>query len=444
MANQVRIKGGPNLQWFLITLVILLIGGIQAVAYWIGFNLAIFAAVFLYLRYRHIPIITSLLDTDWYKFTMGQVVFHEFPDAWATYKFINRGKTQFPEGFDKALKKELKALSKVALTDAETDWLFFNTGLKHDYIEFLYDFWFDPNQVDIAQKDGVLDITISGPWQETILWEVPLMAIISELYFRMTGKVPDEETFTRMTDKADKLSQAGVQWSDFGTRRRFSKGIQEAVNMLMGAKEGFLGTSNPYFAMIFNMRPVGTYAHESVMAMQGMYPYAPAETNRRWMQLWMHEYQSQKARIALTDTLTTEVFLRDFDKEMADAFDGVRQDSGDPFAFARLIIKHYKDLGIDPKTKKIVFSDSLDADKAIALHREFSGEINCVMGIGTYLTNDCGHKPLNMVIKLSQIDFGDGDVYSVVKLSDDPGKYTGDAATAKRIKEQLGLEKAIA
>jgi nicotinate phosphoribosyltransferase len=439
MPNQVRISGGPNAQWYILTVVAFLLWGLKGLLIWFGITLGIVLSSILYFRYRHIAIIPSLLDTDWYKLTMGQVVFHQFPNANAIYQFINRGKTKFPEGFDEALRKELKYLSKLRLTDYEWMWLSDQWVLKPDYIKFLENYRFDLSQVAIEQKDGDLNILIKGPWVETILWEVPLMALISELYFRLTGKTCDMADFhTKTIAKADKMLNAGVKWSDFGTRRRFSFATQDALNEIMkNYTPGYIGTSNPFFAMKYNLRPIGTYAHEAVMAMQ--VKYSPTESNEKWMQHWLEEYcMNPNLLTALTDTLTTDVFLRTFRGDLANKFSAVRQDSGDPFAFAPKLIEHYKSIGVRPKDKKIVFSDSLDTDKACALHKAFNDEIPCLMGIGTHLTNDCGHKPLNMVIKLAAIDFGEG-FKTVVKLSDDHGKYTGDVLKIESVKKELGI-----
>ncbi len=439
MPNKVKVTGGPNLMWCYFTLLVLILLGWAAFFIWLSINLLLTGGILLYLRYRHIPIITSLLDTDWYKLTMGQVVFHQFPEAIATYRFYNRGKTQFPPGFADNLKKEIQLLSKVNLSLDEILWLEDQCVLKQDYIDFLEGYNFNPNQVIIEQTGGDLAIVIMGPWAETILWEVPLMALISELYFKITGKTYDQVEFIRNTDaKAKQMLEAGVKWSDFGTRRRFSKETQELVNATMlDYKAGCVGTSNPYFAMLYNVTPIGTYAHEAVMAMQAK--YSAKESNLKWMEHWWQEYgMSPKLLVALTDTLTTEVFLRTYEGDMLRKYTAVRQDSGDPFEFADKLITHYQKHNIDPKEKKIVFSDSLDADKACELQKAFGDKIPCVMGIGTNLTNDCGHKPLNMVIKLSNIDFGKGP-QPVVKLSDDKGKHTGNPETIDAVKRELGI-----
>jgi len=438
MPNKVKITFKPNAQWYIVTGLIALLGGMILFLGWIAANFIIALIIFLYLKYKCFPIITSLLDTDWYKLTMGQVVFHQFPEAKAFYRFINRGKTEFPPGFDIHLKNELQLLSYVQLTYEEWVWLADQFVLNQDYIDWLANYRFNPKQVKITQTEGNLDITIEGLWVETILWEVPLMATISELYFRLTGKTYDlYESFLSIKAKAEKLKMANVKWSDFGTRRRFSKEKQADVNAYMSVFKGFVGTSNPYFAMRYNLWPIGTYAHEAVMAMQAK--YGAAESNKKWMEHWLKEYcLNPQMLIALTDTLTTDVFLRTYKFDLLRKFAGVRQDSGDPFEFAKKIIQYYKDNNINPKTQKIIFSDGLDVDKAIAINDEFKDEIQCVMGIGTNLTADCGHKPLNMVIKLTAIDFGDG-FKPVVKLSDDEGKHTGNPERIEEVKKELQI-----
>lgn len=438
MPNKVKVTFQPNVQWFVVTALVALLGGFTLFAAWIALNVLLNLIAFLYLRYKYFPIITSLLDTDWYKLTMGQVVFHQFPDAVASYRFINRGKTEFPPGFAERLKNEIQYLSHVHLTHEEWVWLSDQIALSQDYVDWLSHYRFDPKQVKIIQNEGNLDITIDGPWVETILWEVPLMAMISELYFELTGKKYDaHESFLNIKAKAEKLTAAGVKWSDFGTRRRFSKAAQADVCCYMSTYKGFVGTSNPYFAMIYNIWPIGTYAHEAVMAMQAK--YGAADSNKKWMEHWLREYcLSPQMLIALTDTVTTEVFLRTYKFDLLRKFAGVRQDSGDPFEFGKKIIQYYKDNNINTKSQKIVFSDGLDVDKAIAINNEFKDEIQCLMGIGTNLTNDCGHKPLNMVIKLTTIDFGDGPK-PVVKLSDDKGKHTGLPERIDEVKKELQL-----
>jgi nicotinate phosphoribosyltransferase len=203
----------------------------------------------------------------------------------------------------------------------------------------------------------------------------------------------------------------------------------------MSQYNGFQGTSNTQYAMKYKVTPIGTYAHEVISAMQA--GFGVKEANRKWMNLWLEEY-SGKMSIALTDTYTTKAFLKDFDLELANRFEGVRQDSGNPFEIGEILINHYESLGIDPKTKKVIFSDNLNPKKVLELNKAFKDRTNVIFGIGTNLTADCGHKPLNMVIKLTEADFGDGFKHAV-KLSDDVGKHTGDLETINKIKGELNV-----
>lgn len=376
--------------------------------------------------------IKSLLDNDQYKFNMCQVVFHYFPEVQVKYKFIDRNNQDYPEGMADAVKEEIKYLSQLKLTKNEKVFLSHH-HMKPDYLDWLETFQFNPEQVEVKQVDKKLNITITGPWKETIFWEVPLMAIISELYYKLNELNVVDTYYGLPKEKATKLSEAGVKWTDFGTRRRYSFALQYTINEVMRNFPGYLGTSNVYLAKLLNVKPVGTSAHEAVMAMEAKYGFRQA--NRKWLEFWMKEYGNELS-IALTDTLTTDVFLRDFDYELASKFNGVRQDSGNPYEFGEKIVKHYEKLGIDAKTKTIIFSDALTTDKAIGLHKCFSGRINTIFGIGTHFTNDTGHKPLNIVIKMHSADFGDG-FKNVIKLSDDIGKHTGDLATIKAAKEEL-------
>jgi nicotinate phosphoribosyltransferase len=381
-------------------------------------------------------IIQSLLDTDHYKITMGQVIFHRFPRAQARYEFINRGKTPFPEGFGAQVARHVQELADLRLTPTEADWLRKRVDyFKPTYLEWLANYRFDPREVSVGQVDGVLSMDVAGPWYRTVFWEVPLLALVSELYFG--GTAPASDWRDRIHQKAERLSAAGVQWVDFGTRRRFSYEVQRAVNDVMrDCRPLYLGTSNPYLAMMYDLPPVGTYAHEAPMAMQALVGFSSAD--RVWMEAWQEEYQGELG-IALTDTLTTRRFLSDvFEGRMARLFDGVRQDSGDPAAVAEMVIAHYEKLGIDPRSRRIMFSDSLTDQKLIALHERFRDRIEVAGGIGTFLTNDMGARPLNIVIKMTAADFGHGWV-PVIKLSDDPGKQSGDAARVALARQELGV-----
>ncbi len=383
------------------------------------------------------PILTSMLDEDCYKLFMGQVVFHDFPEAIVTYEFINRGKTEFPPGFADELNWQLELMATLEMTDKESLFLKGIPGMRPTYVEWLRGYRFDPSEVVVQQDGGALSVFIKGPWYRTIFWEVRLMAIISELYFKMTGKEADKLTMDRMIDKAKQMSDAGCLWADFGTRRRFSFDNQDRLVFAHKRFKGFIGTSNVYLAMKHNVKPIGTSAHEMVMGLSAKYGVKMA--NKMWMVHWSNHYRGLNG-IALTDTFTTDVFRRDWDSLYARLFDGVRQDSGDPEIWGEQMIAHYRYLGIDLKSKKFVFSDGLDPNTFIRLTNKFKEYVQVIGGIGTNLTNDCGPnvKPLNIVIKLASANFGQGSV-EVVKLSDVPGKHTGCPEAIRKVKEELGI-----
>lgn len=380
-------------------------------------------------------ILQSMLDTDHYKITMGQVIFNQFPEAVVHYRFFNRGQARFPPGFAARLRPEIEAMADLSTRPEEIAWLKNRVRyLKPAYLEWLAHYRFDPREVSVQESDGQLVIDIQGPWYRTVFWEVPLLAIVSELFFR--DATPASDWVARIRLKADKMAAAGVHWVDFGTRRRFSYAVQDKVNEVMRSyRPHFLGTSNPHLAMKHDVTPFGTYAHEGPMAMQS---FAGIRTcNRTWINAWVQEYQGDLG-IALTDTLTTPYFLRRFGLKETKLFDGMRQDSGDPIAIGEQIIAHYLRWKVDHHTKRIIFSDSLTDDRLIELHRHFASRILVTGGIGTFLTNDVGHRPLNMVIKLVAADFGDGMV-PTVKLSDDAGKYTGDPRRLENALWEIGL-----
>lgn len=383
------------------------------------------------------PILTSMIDDDLYKINMGSVAFHLFPRAMVTYEFFNRGKTEFPEGFDNYLRLQIQSMATLALTADEAAWLKTIPYIRPTYIEWLTGYRMNPSEVTVTQVGGNLFIRIYGPWYRTIYWEVKLMAVISELYFRMTGKLPQTDWEQRIENKAVKLQTNGCHWIDFGTRRRFSLEVQDAVVRLMRMARGFLGTSNPHLAHKYGVTAHGTYAHESVMAMSAL--YGPRMANKMWMKHWSDHFEGNVG-VALTDTFTTDAFLRDFGTYEARLFDGVRHDSNDPFAWGEKMLVHYRRMNILTSNKRLVFSDSLNDDKYIALDKYFRQWAQPVGGIGTFFTNDVGAHvtPLNMVIKMTKADFGFGEL-DVVKLSDNEGKHTGDQAAIRRVKAELGI-----
>ena len=383
------------------------------------------------------PIIKSMLDDDLYKQNMGSVVFHDFPRVVVTYKFFLRSKVEFPPNFATELNRQIQFLAQLEMTDAEANWLLSAVPyLRPTYIEWLRHYRMDPREVMVTQHGGTIGIEIKGYWYRTIFWEVKLMAIISELFFRLTGQSKNPDWEQRIIDKARKLEAAGCHWIDFGTRRRYSFEVQDALVRYMRPRVGFLGTSNPYLAMKYHTTPRGTYAHEAIMAMAAL--YGPKMADVIWREHWAEHFDGNMG-VALTDTFTSEVFWRDFSSYDARLFDGCRQDSGDEYVWGNQMLALYKRLGIPCSNKRMVFSNALDTDKYIAIDRHFRQFALPCGGIGTHFTNDVGVTPLNMVIKLTSADFGHGPV-GVVKMSDDLGKHMGSPMEIEHIQHELGLK----
>nr|WP_319495229.1 nicotinate phosphoribosyltransferase [uncultured Desulfobacter sp.] len=386
--------------------------------------------------------IETILDNDLYKFTMQQAVHRLYPEARVRYELTNRGKTPFPEGFDSLIKERVAQMAGLHLTREERVWLekacpYFT----QTYLDYLASFRFDPDQVEISQQGSRLSVRVDGIWSRTILWEVPLMAIISETFFEVTAPeiLSRQAIRERNQTKAKRMSDAGLTFVDFGTRRRFSAANQAHFleDVLALDQHRMAGTSNVHFARVYGLAPVGTLAHEWIMFHGALTDYTDA--NAAAMDDWLKVYPDVLG-IALTDTYTTNNFLEAFSQDRASRFSGVRHDSGDPELFTREIIRHYKEKGIDPATKIIVFSDGLDVDRAIKIHEFCRGEVKDSYGIGTNLTNDVGVAPLNIVIKLSWVQpEADMDGRPTVKLSDDPGKHTGDPGELRYCRKVLGL-----
>ena len=385
-------------------------------------------------------IIKHITDNDLYKFTMQYAAISLFPLSKVKYKFINRGVDNFPEGFAKKLQQEVENMSTLKLTDEEYKYMQQKCYyLPPSYLDFLSGYRFDPSELKITQNGSHLDITIEGYWYKTILWEVPLMAIISELYFKMTN-LPinsQQQIEQRTEEKAKQYQKLGVKVADFGTRRRYSMQNHDLVVSTLNkyAPDTFVGTSNVYLAMKYGTTPIGTHAHEWFMFHSAQ--YGAKYANRSSLEDWVKIYRGDLG-IALSDTFTTDVFFRDFDTLYAKLFDGVRHDSGDPIEFANKTIAHYKSLRINPLSKTIVFSDALTPDMVQKIAEYCNGKIGMSFGIGTNFTNDVGVKPLNMVIKQSHV-LTNGTWSEVVKLSDNPIKHTGNAAVVERIKQELGI-----
>ena len=387
-------------------------------------------------------IIPSVIDDDLYKVSQQQAVFQLYPDAIASYKFVNRGKDKFPDGFGEQLREQINSLGELSLTESEEYFLRKIPFLRPTFVDFLKGFKFDPSQVRIKQIGENLDIEIEGPWYSSIRWEVPLMAIICEQYFSQPQYLRMRDRFTdKAITKALAIEALEAKFSEFGTRRRFSHRVQEFVIMILKkhSPNSLIGTSNLYFAKMFDMNPIGTQAHEWYMAHAAMYGYLMA--NHMGMQKWVEVYQGDLG-IALTDTFTTDIFLKSFDKFYSRLFDGVRHDSDDPFVFTDKVCNHYKNLKIDPTTKLAVFSDGISSIKMISDLTEYcNNKIRCGFGIGTWLTNDVDDiKPLNIVVKMNKFKINKNSEWRpTVKLSDAVGKNTGNQDEILRAKRELCL-----
>ncbi len=371
--------------------------------------------------------INSILDNDFYKFTMQHAVVKLFPKAKARYQFINRGKHDFPNGFSEELRGAIAKLAKLRLTLQEKN--YFATTCPYidpTYFDFLQGYHYDPEEVHIEQRGGELSVAIAGYWYRTILWEVPIMSLICELYYRMTEqqRQPDEQVIEVARHKIERYRELGVTIAEFGTRRRHSYAVHRLViqTLKTAGTEAFIGTSNVHMAMLNQTKPIGTHAHEWFMFHAAKYGYKMA--NLLGLEHWSDVYRGDLG-IALSDTYTTDVFFTQFDKKLTKLFDGVRHDSGDPLVFADKAIGHYQQKGIDPLSKTIIFSDGLNDEKVTRIAEHCRGRIGMSFGIGTNFTNDVGLTPLNIVIKMTEAFPEEAQWTPVIKLSDEPGKHTG-------------------
>ncbi|MEQ9901270.1 nicotinate phosphoribosyltransferase [Pectobacterium punjabense] len=370
------------------------------------------------------PILRSLLDTDAYKLHMQQAVYHHYYHVDVAAEFRCRGDELLGIYADE-IAHQVDLMRFLSLSDDEFTYLSSLPFFQQDYLNWLRDFRFNPQQVSIKNNAGKLDIRITGPWREVILWEVPLLAVISEVVHR--SRSPDvtaEQALVQLSASLESFRQHSVDMDlrqfklmDFGTRRRFSHDVQQTIVTALQADFPYLiGTSNYDLAHRLGITPVGTQAHEWFQAHQQISPTL-ANSQRAALQMWLHEYPTHLG-IALTDCITMDAFLRDFDLPFAEAYQGLRHDSGDPVDWGEKAIAHYQRLNIDPMSKTLVFSDNLNLDKALALYRHFYPRVNLVFGMGTRLTCDIpGVKPLNIVIKLVECNGK-----PVAKLSDSPGK----------------------
>ncbi|RYZ23321.1 MAG: nicotinate phosphoribosyltransferase [Chitinophagaceae bacterium] len=382
----------------------------------------------------------SLLDNDFYKFTMQQCVVKLFPRARARYRFINRGSHQFPAGFAEALRAAVDGMRGLRLTADEKRWLAATCPyLDPVYLDYLEGYRYDPGEVTVRQEGSSVEVTVEGYWYRTILWEVPLLCLISENFYALGGaaREPDATVVEKTRVKIEDYGTQGVTIAEFGTRRRHSFAVQDlVVGALKRYGSTFVGTSNVHLAMKYGVKPIGTHAHEWFMFHAARYGYRMANTTA--LEHWVDVYRGELG-IALSDTFTTAEFFEVFDRKFARLFDGLRHDSGDPLAFADQAIAHYQGLGIDPRSKTIIFSDSLNPEKVRRIAAHCSGRVGISFGIGTNFSNDVGLKPMNIVMKMTET-CPDGKAWiPVVKLSDEPGKHTGDPRQIELAKEILGI-----
>ncbi|MEJ2902746.1 nicotinate phosphoribosyltransferase [Pedobacter panaciterrae] len=374
-----------------------------------------------------LPILSSILDNDFYKITMQQGVTRLFPSAKARYAFINRGKHSFPDGFAKALREAVNEMATLQISREEKHFLQVNCPyLDPVYLDFLEGYRYNPEEVHIAQNGDQLEVHVEGLWYRTILWEVPLMSLICELFYVLNDsqRISNDEVINHTKEKIENYRRLGVTVAEFGTRRRYSYQVHRLVLQALSqyGDGSFIGTSNVHMAMIHKTKPIGTHAHEWFMFHAARYGFKMA--NATGLEHWVAVYRGDLG-IALSDTYTTEVFFKQFDKMFSKLFDGVRHDSGDALLFADKVISHYNSMGIDPRTKTIIFSDGLNYEKVARIADHCRDKIGMSFGIGTNLTNDAGPTAMNIVIKMTEAQPKDGEWTEVVKLSDEHGKYTG-------------------
>ena len=374
-------------------------------------------------------IIRSLLDTDLYKFSMMQVVLHQYPGAHVEYRF----KCRTP-GVDLAscleeIRAELAGLCRLRFTPEELDYLRGLRYIKGDFVDFLGLFQLNEKYVELApspQVPGEIEIRIRGPWLHTILFEVPLLAIVNEVYFRRTRPELDlgdgrERLAAKIALLKDTPGYAECRVADYGTRRRFSRAWHEEVATTLRDRLGpqLAGTSNVDLARRLDLLPLGTLAHEYLQAHQALGPRL-RDSQVAALEAWAREYRGDLG-IALSDVYGLNAFLRDFDMYFCKLFDGTRHDSGDPFAWGERVLAHYRANRVDPRSKILVFSDGLDIPRVMKLYAHFQGRCQLAFGVGTNLTNDVGPTPLQIVIKMVRCNG-----QPVAKLSDSPGKNMCD------------------
>lgn len=396
-------------------------------------------------------IINYFTDDDLYKFTMCCAVIDNYPRTQVRYRFIDRNNTVYPAGFADELRAQIKMLENLVITEEEVCFMRRKCYYIPDWFyTYLKGYRYDSRWVDVEQDaDGHLSIDFEGNWSDTILLEVKVLAIISELYYIMTGQdaaLDYDAYYSHTYAKGERLLQAGCSYSDMGTRRRASFQAQDTAIRAMkdadmaGEHPGrFAGTSNVYFAMKYDLMPVGTMAHEIIAAIAGM--YGPQMANHLAMEIWANTYRGALGTF-LYDTYGWRIFSLNFSEDYANLFKGLRVDSGDNHEQLDLICEKYRSLNIDPRTKQVIFSNGLNTDEAIELQRYAEDKCLPIFGIGTHFTNDFpGVRPMNIVIKLLAVKITESWPFycDTCKLSEDHGKYSGDIETVDRFRAALHL-----
>ena len=394
-------------------------------------------------------IINHFTDDDLYKLSMCCAVIDNFPRAQVEYQFVDRNDTVYPTGFADELKRQIALLENVTITDKEIDFLRCKCSFIPEWFyTYLKGYRFNHEWVKAWQDDkGLLHIEFEGCWADTILLEVKVLAIISELYYIMTNqtdKLNYEEYYDKAYHKAERLLKAGCVFSDFGTRRRASFEAEETAIRAMKDcynshkwKGKFVGTSNVYLAMKYNLVPVGTMAHEFICAIGGM--YGPQMANHIAMNRWRNTFRGALGTY-LYDSFGWDIFDHNFSEDFANQFKGLRVDSGNNFEQLHKIVKKYQSLGIDPRTKQIIFSNALDTDRAIEIQQYAQKLCQPSFGIGTHFTNDFeGVEPMNIVIKLIAAKITESWSFynDTCKISEDKGKHTGKPEVIKRFMEAI-------
>ncbi|EKD53243.1 MAG: hypothetical protein ACD_61C00095G0003 [uncultured bacterium] len=396
------------------------------------------------------PLIHSIFDNDSYAITQSNQAIDQYEFVVTEDQFLNRDGTPFPPKFSKALEEQIGYMSRLKATDDQIAYHKKDMWyIKTSYWGWFKNFRFDPSEVEVTQVDAALKIKITGFVHRTVLWETPLMALVSELYFKMTGKKPDLDYVRRAQEKGATFKQKLAYFSEFGTRRRFSYEVQKNVLSALvdtagpRSQGGVLnGTSNMQLAQDNNLTSMGTNAHRAYQLHAGLYGVRSA--NEKMLESWEKQYGTALG-IALTDTFGTKDFLRVFNRHWSMLYDGVRHDSMRPIrSYADMIVEHYKSsrIRIDPMSRVILFSDGIKSyDEIDEVHDACKNRIQSPFGIGTWLSNDCGHKPLSIVIKqFAVFDPYDGRRINTAKLSDNPTKASGDLGAIEHYKYELGID----